>query len=109
MYKKGTIVLVPFPFTDLSGNKIRPALILSGSVGNDVVVAFITSVAGRKDQWDVLLIATSKNGLKVDSRVKCAKIATLDKKVILGELGVIGNTEQKMIDIKLRTLFSLDE
>ena len=44
MYKKGSIILVPFPFTDLSGNKVRPAVIISdGKVGNDVVVVFITS------------------------------------------------------------------
>ncbi|MDX2130352.1 MAG: type II toxin-antitoxin system PemK/MazF family toxin [Chloroherpetonaceae bacterium] len=43
---KGDIVLVPFPFTDLSAIKRRPALILSPETYNqsgDVVIAFITS------------------------------------------------------------------
>jgi len=40
--KKGDIVLIPFPFTDLSGSKNRPALILHGNE-QDVTVAFISS------------------------------------------------------------------
>ena len=38
------MILVPFPFTDLSGNKVRPALIISKEkIGVDVIVVFITS------------------------------------------------------------------
>jgi mRNA interferase MazF len=45
-YKKWEIVLVPFPFTDLSSAKRRPALIVSPdsyNTGKDVVIAYITS------------------------------------------------------------------
>lgn len=40
--KKGNIILIPFPFADLTGIKTRPALVLSQS-SFDVVVCFITS------------------------------------------------------------------
>ncbi len=46
LYNKWEIVLVPFPFTDLSSTKKRPALIVSPNVyniGQDVVIAFVTS------------------------------------------------------------------
>ena len=44
MPKKGAVILVPFPFTDLSENKVRPAVVLSCAMkGEDVVVAFISS------------------------------------------------------------------
>jgi mRNA interferase MazF len=48
--RKGDIVLVPFPFTDLSGSKIRPALVLVGQE-LDVTVAFITSKTNLKEQF----------------------------------------------------------
>jgi mRNA interferase MazF len=44
---RGTVVLTPFPFTDLSGAKVRPAVIISRSdrAGDDVILAFVSSVA----------------------------------------------------------------
>ena len=47
MYKQGDILLIPFPFTDLSSTKQRPVLVLSNTKYNesnqDIVVAAITS------------------------------------------------------------------
>jgi len=111
MFEKGKIILVPFPFTDLSSSKVRPGLIISNKlIGNDVVVAFISSKS--KDKMlltDVLIKETikdyKKTGLKVDSIVKVNKIATLDKKIILGELGCIPNKVQEQVSKKLKILF----
>src|SRR3989338_2346991 len=95
---KGDIILVPFPFTDLSGDKLRPALVLA-SVENDVVVVFMTSQRGGKNSmFEVLIQADSQNHLKIDSFVKCSKIATLDRKIIIGKLGTIKNSQIKEVD-----------
>jgi mRNA interferase MazF len=52
--KKGDIILIPFPFTNLSGRKLRPALVLAVSPA-DIIVAFITS----QTAWKNLLILRS--------------------------------------------------
>src|SRR3989344_2109724 len=87
--RKGRIVLIPFPFTDLSGQKIRPALVLHVSRGEDCIVAFISSRADRKQPFDISVAPSRGNGLKVRSVVKIDKLATLQKKIIIGELGTL--------------------
>ena len=114
MYKKGIIILIPFPFTDLSDNKVRPALIISSNkiAGDDIVVAFISSKKVKKLQkTDVSIVGSEvdfyKTGLKTDSIVKLNKIATLDKKIILGELGNISKKTQNEVNKKIKVLFDL--
>lgn len=108
MYKKGSVVLVPFPFTDLSGNKVRPAVIISEKkIGSDVIVVFITSQTKLKEKHQVTIKPEAGNGLKVPSRVICSKIATLDAKIVLGELGAVSDAVQSEINRELRTILSL--
>ena len=104
---KGRIVLVPFPFTDLSGQKVRPALVLHVSKGEDSIVAFISSARGRKYPFDVSIQATNRNGLKMDSVIKVDKIATLQKKIILGEIGIAEKSVIASVDLALQKLFKL--
>jgi mRNA interferase MazF len=84
----GSIVLARFPFTDLSGDKRRPALVVSrdNARRGDLVVCFITSVP--RTGPDTAPIAPGPGtGLKVPSVVRFDKIATLDPAVIAGKLG----------------------
>lgn len=108
MYKRGTIVLVPFPFTDLSGQKVRPAIIISNqSKSADVVVLFITTQVKNKFPFTVPIIPSDKNGLKSKSLVICNKIATLDRAVILGELGEIDKTTLHEIETEIKKVLGL--
>lgn len=108
MYKKGAVVLVPFPFTDLSGNKVRPAVIVSnGKIGSDVVVLFVTSQPKLKAKHVVLVKADKQSGIKTDSKIVCSKVATLEAKIILGELGHIQANIQKKIDVELKKVLGL--
>ncbi|HYO21014.1 MAG TPA: type II toxin-antitoxin system PemK/MazF family toxin [Flavisolibacter sp.] len=76
--QKGDAVLIPFPFTDLSGTKLRPAVILAVT-GLDIIVCFITSQLHHQEVTDVLLQPTILNGIKKVSLLKTGKIATLEK------------------------------
>ncbi len=98
--KKGDIILLPFPFIDLSGNKTRPALVLISSI-LDVTVAFITTQIAWQDSNDLLLSANSLNGLKRNSLVRLSKLATIDTELVLGKLGEISESEVKELDNNL--------
>ncbi len=88
MFTFGSIVLTRFPFTDLSGDKRRPALVVSldNHRREDLVVCFITSVP-RSGTDIAQLSATAETGLKVPSAVRFDKIATIDRSIIAGKLG----------------------
>lgn len=69
----GDVLLIPFPFTDLSGTKTRPVVVL-GKVKDDIIVAFISSETANPLPSDILLIADNENGLKRDSLLKVHKL-----------------------------------
>lgn len=108
MYKRGSIVLVPFPFSDLSGQKIRPALVLStNKKPADVVVVFITSKFKPNSKMAVSVKPTKYNGLKAVSTVVCDKIATLDVKIIIGQIGSLEETTINSVAIKIKQILGL--
>ena len=108
MFKRGKIVLVPLPFTDLLGQKVRPALIVSNQLkSSDVVVLFITSQSKSKLPFLISILPSDFNGLKTKSAIVCNKIATLNSKVILGELGEVESEILEQIDIELKKVLGL--
>jgi mRNA interferase MazF len=95
-YKRGDVVLIPFPFTDLTSSKRRPALIISSEVFNsthdDVIVIGITSqIPARLSEDEFLIPATalSAAGLPKASLVKLSKVVTLHQQLIVKRLGAI--------------------
>ncbi|WP_204137895.1 type II toxin-antitoxin system PemK/MazF family toxin [Halomicronema sp. CCY15110] len=85
MVVKGSVVLINFPFTDLSQTKLRPAIILwIDPVGTDVVVCAVTSQKTRQLEASELLLSADdsdfvQTGLRVTSKVKSTRLATLDR------------------------------
>lgn len=103
---KGDIVLITFPFTDLSGSKLRPAVILANT-NLDLTVCFITTQIQWQEPTDVLLLPNATNGLKKQSLVRTSKIATLDKILAKGLLGRLTQHELSDLNDKLKVLFKL--
>jgi len=106
--RRGTVVLTPFPFTDLSGAKVRPAVVVSRSdrPGDDVILAFVSSVVPSRSLPTDLVVDPSRpnfreTGLKVPSIVKCDKLATVQRQIILGELGQLSATLLRELDQRL--------
>jgi mRNA interferase MazF len=107
---KAKIVLIHFPFTDLTESKLRPALVIHESE-HDVVVAFISSkIPGHLQDSDFLVSMDHPSfistGLKVSSVIKFDKIATIAKELIEGEIGQITEDLAKECNIHLRRIFS---
>ena len=81
--RKGSLVLIPFPFTDLKGSKIRPAVVLCKNE-LDVTICFVTSELKWKTKYDVPVFPSENNGLKAPSLIHIGKIATIDSGLVLG-------------------------
>lgn len=104
--KKGDIILVPFPYSNLQGKKRRPAVVLyKGS--RDVVVSFITSNIQKEEEYDLLINPSAENGLKKQSLIRTDKIATLDLELIIGKIGILNQSEIKELDLKLKQVLDI--
>ncbi len=73
-FVKGDVVVIPFPFSDLSGSKKRPAFVLANLPGNDIILCQITT-RSRKDRSIVELSQNDfENGsLPVSSYIRAIK------------------------------------
>ena len=103
---KGDIVLIPFTSTDLSGSKLRPAVILAAD-RIDITTCFLTSQIGWQEPTDVLLAPNHTNGLKLASLIRTSKIATLDQRLAKGLLGRLSTHELNDMNSKLKILLQI--
>jgi mRNA interferase MazF len=103
---KGDIVLITFPFTDLSGSKLRPAVVIADT-SLDLTVCFITTQLQWQEPTDVEIVPIPSNGLKRQSLIRTSKIATLDKKLAKGLLGTLHTNELGELNRKLKVLLQL--
>jgi mRNA interferase MazF len=103
---KGDIVLIPFPFTDLSGTKKRPALILAAGE-SDITVSFITTQFKWEESHDIRIEPSDSNGLKKISLIRISKLATIDKDMVIGKLGYLSLLEVDAVNKGLIALFNL--
>ncbi len=85
-YLGGEIVLLSFPFTDATGTRRRPALVLLDTGDEDLVVARITSQTLRTP-FDIDIIEWQQAGLLLPSMVRLDKMATLEKLLVERRLG----------------------
>jgi len=107
VYKRGTVVLLPFPFSDQSSAKIRPAVVAnSASPSDDILVVAISSVAGILRPGEFSIQFWREAGLIHPSFAKRA-IASIDARLVRKQLGRLRDSDVSLLDSALRSWFGL--
>jgi mRNA interferase MazF len=113
---RGDIILITFPFSDLTSTKIRPALILSPKEMSeqDFVAALISSNTARPLSKTDYLLSTydpdfSETGLKINSVFRMAKIHNLRKSLAKRRLGKVNAQLMKELEKKLYEALGLKQ
>jgi mRNA interferase MazF len=91
-FVKGDVVVIPFPFSDLSNTKRRPALVLADLPGDDILLCQITSQSHNEATALLLTAAHFVSGsLPVTSFIRPTRIFTADKHIIIRKAGTISH------------------
>ncbi|MFO7869994.1 MAG: type II toxin-antitoxin system PemK/MazF family toxin [Kiritimatiellia bacterium] len=113
--KKWDVVLLSYPFTDLTGTKVRPAVVLSpdseNSAQDDGLFLLVTSNTARISRYDLVVDSGhkefTKTGLRKSSALRINKLVTLKQTLIRRTLGKIGPELRKDITSRLRGYLDL--
>ena len=110
----GEVFLGQFPFGDVAGMKLRPALLLTGKVGSvpEVLVAYISSVKPSHILASDLELDPSKpefksTNLKVISTLRLHKLATIHASSLVSRLGFLDTATYAVVHARLKVLLSL--
>jgi mRNA interferase MazF len=91
-YKQGSILLVPFPFTDLSTSKKRPVLVLSKTNDNKSTDDLLTCAITSKQKQSAYTQRINQDNLRtgklpIESTILISKLFSIEKSLIIKELG----------------------
>ena len=106
-YNRGAVVLLPFPFSDQSSAKLRPAVIVSPAYpSEDLLAVALTSVGGSLRPGEFAIQFWREAGLIHPSFAKRA-IASVSDTLVRRQLGTLGNNDLAQLDSALRAWFGL--
>ena len=113
---KWDVVLLRYPFSDLTTQKVRPAVVISPdsyNSGEDADFIAITSNVTRSGTYDVPLLSNhsefSKAGLRYDSIIRVPKIFSLKQTLVAKKLGTLGPDFQAEVSSQLRAFLELEQ
>ena len=108
------IVLIPFPYSDLSQHKKRPVVVISGKEYNkknsDLICCAITS--NPRDYANSILISTKDldtGTLNYDSKIKPNKVFTLEQNKVIKHIGRLNISKSKEVVSNLNICIKIDE
>lgn len=99
----GDIILIQFPFSDLSARKLRPALVVTETkdAHNDIVICAISSVVPIElSDRELLIKSSTVNKLRADSIIKVDRLATLKKTDVKARLGKLNRKELSLFRVE---------
>lgn len=99
-FVEGDIVVLPFPFSDLTGMKRRPALVIVTLKGNDVILCPLTTI-----KRDFSIELTQKDGVRKPCRVRYQNLFTFGRNIISYTMGKINSNKFNQIRKRIRDLF----
>ena len=106
MIEQRSLLLVPFPFSDQSGRKVRPVIVISNDKLNehseDILVIGVTSNIS-KDKYTLSLLNSDleEGKLITECCIKAENILKIDKELIIKKIGKINKEKFKMITNKI--------
>jgi len=104
------VVVVPFPFTDQTASKRRPALVLSSAAFNQKaehsVLAMITSAGQSSWPGDYFIEDLDAGGLPTECVIRL-KLFTLDHRLVIRKAGTLGAVDQKKMRLKWKDLLAV--
>lgn len=101
----GDVLEVPFPFTDLSGFKTRPVLVVARS-RMDITIAFISTHISWVGFEDMFLMPNEKNGLNSISLLRTGKLFSIDPRLVFRKIGEVEETDLQAALWCLKSYFS---
>ncbi len=115
--QRGNIVLVDFPYSDQTGHKVRPALVVQSDVWNqkldDTIIALITSSRHRRigaaTQYsiDISTAEGKKTGLRLNSIIQCENLITYHQSLIIRVIGHLSASEMQQINTCLKATLNI--
>ena len=110
-HQRGDVVLIPFPFTDLTTTKTRPAVVVSSQlyhqVRSELLLAYVSSqVSKANTQFDYILTEWDVAGLPKPSFVR-PKLAAIEPSLIIYHVGHLSADDLSAVDECLRRAMDL--
>jgi len=105
---RGDVVVLLFPFSDLSLSRKRPAVVVANLTGDDLILAQITTASARSDKYAIPLeiIDFQTGRLTVSSLLRPNKLFTADISIISSKIGTLKEKKIKEIQDSLVNIFT---
>jgi mRNA interferase MazF len=101
-YSKNDIILVQYPFSDLSSSKVRPAIVVSAPhVSQDILITPLTSKTGSLLEGEFVLSEWAEAGLNVPTAVKRG-LYTVHKSLVVKAISKLADADAEVLEQSLR-------